>query len=246
MMLCKLLSLFAIAGLSLAAPGCSPSSSSSSVTSSSASSTTTSRSSGNSTSSGNGDVTVTIKNSCSSKLHVYKLANGGDTDQETTDIVAGSSHDFKVDSQWAGRFWACKDGQRDCAKSGCVSLAEFLFNGFGGSDFYDISFVDGFNLPLDISPHGGSGKCGSPSCSKLPSCPKELQTKSGECRSACAAFGTPEYCCTGAYNSPAKCKASKFADGFKKACKDAYSYAYDDATSTFGCRTNKYTVTFCP
>ncbi|KAL1925854.1 hypothetical protein VTP01DRAFT_8091, partial [Rhizomucor pusillus] len=161
MMLFKILSLAAIAGVSLAAPASSsssPSSTSSSVTSSSSSSSSAGpshSSSGNSTSSGGngggGGVTVTVKNSCGSGLKVYKLTNGGGK-QESTEVGAGSSHDFQVDSNWSGRFWGCKDGS-DCGNYGsAVSLAEFLFKGYGGQDFYDISFVDGFNLPLDISP----------------------------------------------------------------------------------------------
>ncbi|PQP96330.1 thaumatin-like protein 1b [Prunus yedoensis var. nudiflora] len=33
---------------------------------------------------------------------------------------------------------------------------------------------------------------------------------------------------------------------FKAACPKSYSYAYDDATSTFTCTGADYTVTFCP
>ncbi|KAL1934517.1 hypothetical protein VTP01DRAFT_6699 [Rhizomucor pusillus] len=259
MMLFKTLSLVAIAGVSLAAPASSsPSPTSSSVTSSHFFSSSSSSSysagpshssSGNSTSSGGngggGDVTVTVKNNCGSGLKVYKLTNSAGK-QESTNVGAGSSHDFQVDSNWSGRFWGCKDGN-DCGNYGsAVSLAEFLFKGYGGQDFYDISFVDGFNLPLDISPEGGEGDCGHPSCPSLPSCPKELQTDGGACKSACAAFNNDEYCCRGEYNSPEKCKASEYADKFKSGCKDAYSYAYDDKTSTFGCKAHKYTVTFCP
>ncbi|KAL1926010.1 hypothetical protein VTP01DRAFT_7103 [Rhizomucor pusillus] len=232
MMLFKVLSLAAIAGVSLAAPASSsPSPTSSSVTSSRFSSSSSSSSysagpshssSGNSTSSGGngggGDVTVTVKNSCGSGLKVYKLTNGG-----------GKQESHRRQRRFLARL-----------------PAEFLFKGCGGQDFYDISFVDGFNLPLNISPEGGEGDCGHPSCPSLPSCPKELQTDGGACKSACAAFNNDEYCCRGEYNSPEKCKASEYADKFKSGCKDAYSYAYDDKTSTFGCKAYKYTVTFCP
>ncbi|KAG6704122.1 hypothetical protein I3843_07G115800 [Carya illinoinensis] len=33
---------------------------------------------------------------------------------------------------------------------------------------------------------------------------------------------------------------------FKAACPRSYSYAYDEATSTFTCSGVDYTVTFCP
>ncbi|KAL1931589.1 hypothetical protein VTP01DRAFT_9732 [Rhizomucor pusillus] len=237
MMLFNILSLAAIAGVSLPAPASSsPSPTSSSVTSSYFSSSSSSSSysagpshslSGNSTSSGGngggGEVTVIVKNSRGSGLKVYKLTNGGGK-QESTDVGAGSSHDFQVDSNWSGRFWGCKDGN-DCGNYGsAVSLAEFLFKGYGGQDFYDISFFDGFNLPLDVLPEGGEGDCGHPSVLRFPRAPWNFRPT----------------------EVLARCKASEYADKFKSGCKDAYSYAYDDKTSTFGCKAHKYTVTFCP
>uniref|UniRef100_J3MZK2 Thaumatin-like protein n=1 Tax=Oryza brachyantha TaxID=4533 RepID=J3MZK2_ORYBR len=68
------------------------------------------------------------------------------------------------------------------------------------------------------------------------------------CKSACEAFGTPEYCCSGAFGRPATCQPSAYSQFFKNACPRAYSYAYDDATSTFTCAsgTVDYLVVFCP
>ncbi|CAN1770503.1 Thaumatin-like protein 1a, partial [Linum perenne] len=57
----------------------------------------------------------------------------------------------------------------------------------------------------------------------------------------------PEYCCSGAYASPRKCTPSSYAKLFKSQCPQAYSYAFDDRSSTFTCPTGKdYIVTFCP
>ncbi|KAG2226182.1 hypothetical protein INT45_003327 [Circinella minor] len=217
----KTLSVLVVAGVSLAAPASS-----------------------------SGDVTITIKNSCSSDLHIYKLTNGHGGEKSSQELSAGASNDYKVNGNWAGRFWGCRDGESNCDQYGsAVSLAEFLFKGYEGSDFYDVSFVDGFNLPMSIKADGKAGSgydCGAPTCSTLPSCPKELQTEKGDCMSACAAFKTDEYCCTGDFNDPKKCKASQYAMKFKEGCSDAYSYAYDDAKSTYGCKATKYTLTFCP
>ena len=67
------------------------------------------------------------------------------------------------------------------------------------------------------------------------------------CRSACEAFGTPQYCCSGAYGNPNTCKPSTYSQFFKTACPRAYSYAYDDSTSTFTCAAGtSYAITFCP
>ncbi|KAG4990108.1 hypothetical protein AAZX31_09G003500 [Glycine max] len=62
-----------------------------------------------------------------------------------------------------------------------ASLAEFTLDSQEG-DFYDVSLVDGYNLPVSIFPTGGSRQC----------------------KSACMAFYKPEYCCTGDFNSPKK------------------------------------------
>ncbi|KAF3521148.1 hypothetical protein DY000_02062406, partial [Brassica cretica] len=66
------------------------------------------------------------------------------------------------------------------------------------------------------------------------------------CKSACAAFNAPEFCCTGAHATPQTCSPTHFSAVFKNACPSAYSYAYDDATSTFTCSGANYLITFCP
>ncbi|XP_020262346.1 thaumatin-like protein [Asparagus officinalis] len=83
-------------------------------------------------------------------------------------------------------------------------------------------------------------------------CPSDLKvTQSGSdagvaCKSACEAFGTEEYCCSGAYGNPNTCKPTRYSRLFKNACPRAYSYAYDDGTSTFTCENADYVITFCP
>nr|VDD07176.1 unnamed protein product [Brassica rapa] len=81
-------------------------------------------------------------------------------------------------------------------------------------------------------------------------CPTELSVLSGgsvvACKSACEAFGSPQYCCTGAFNKPETCPPTDYSRIFKAACPKAYSYAYDDATSTFTCANANYSIIFCP
>lgn len=177
---------------------------------------------------------------------------------------------------WSGRFWArtgcvfnpsgsrgnCSTG--DCGGSlGCsgggappVSLAEFTLG--GDRDFYDVSLVDGYNVGVGVSPSprkaGGDGTCRYAGClaDLNARCPAELRVagETGQtvaCRSACAAFGAPEYCCTGAHSSPATCGPTRYSQMFKSACPTAYSYAYDDASSTCTCPAGTdYVITFCP
>ncbi|KAM7472482.1 hypothetical protein LguiA_010665 [Lonicera macranthoides] len=47
------------------------------------------------------------------------------------------------------------------------------------------------------------------------------------------------------FNDPKICEASKYSEIFKVACSNAYSYAYDDATSSYTCRDANYVITFC-
>ena len=116
-------------------------------------------------------------------------------------------------------------------------------------DYYDVSLVDGYNLPMMVDAGGGSGACGSTGCiaDLNQQCPNDLRVGNRVgCKSACEAFQSPEYCCSGAYASPATCKPSVYSQMFKSACPKSYSYAYDDATSTFTCTGADYTITFCP
>ncbi|KAG2319705.1 hypothetical protein Bca52824_012918 [Brassica carinata] len=81
-------------------------------------------------------------------------------------------------------------------------------------------------------------------------CPNELSVRNGgsvvACKSACAAFDKPEFCCTGQFNQPETCPPTDYSRIFKTACPKAYSYAYDDATSTFTCANANYSIIFCP
>lgn len=71
-----------------------------------------------------------------------------------------------------------------------ASLAEITLNGANGDDFYDISLVDGYNLPLSMTPSDGTGTCGAPGCtSNLNSnCPSALQVNN------CASILLPLNC----------------------------------------------------
>ncbi|CAI0435648.1 unnamed protein product [Linum tenue] len=60
-----------------------------------------------------------------------------------------------------------------------------------------------------------------------------------------APAGGQDYC-SGEFGSPDTCKPSRYSEMFKSACPRAYSYAYDDASSTFTCSGADYMITFCP
>ncbi|XP_020256231.1 LOW QUALITY PROTEIN: thaumatin-like protein [Asparagus officinalis] len=114
-------------------------------------------------------------------------------------------------------------------------------NQYAGQDFYDISLVDGFNIPMDFSPT--SGNCHDIRCTAdiNGQCPAELKAPGG-CNNPCTVFKTNEYCCTSG-----GCGPTDYSKFFKQRCPDAYSYPKDDATSTFTCPSGAdYRVVFCP
>ncbi|KAK4842833.1 hypothetical protein QYF36_000626 [Acer negundo] len=223
--------------------------------------------------------TFTFTNKCSYTVWPGMLSGAGTAPLSTTGFTLeqGQSTSLSVPNSWSGRFWGrtfcsqnattnkftcvtgdCGSGTIECSGSGAVppaTLAEFTLNGAGGLDFYDVSLVDGYNLPMLISPQGGTGgNCTITGCSAdlNNACPSDLkvtESSNGDyvaCKSACEAFGDPQYCCSGAYGAPDTCKPSSYSMFFKNACPKAYSYAYDDGTSTFTCAGADYVITFCP
>lgn len=221
-------------------------------------------------------VTFTITNNCPYTIWPATLTGGGSPQLASTgfELATGASSTLDVPTNWSGRMWArtqcsnasgkftcatadCASGQVPCNGAGAIppaSLVEFTLSGSGGQDFYDVSLVDGFNLPVSVAPQGGSAGCRSASCPGNINqvCPAELAVKGSDgsviaCKSACEAFNQPQYCCTGEYGTPDKCQPTKYSKIFKNQCPQAYSYAYDDKSSTFTCATGGgYLVTFCP
>ncbi|KAJ4824496.1 hypothetical protein Tsubulata_026562 [Turnera subulata] len=216
----------------------------------------------------------TLQNQCSSTVWPGTLSgNGAATLGEGGfALTPGSSIQLQAPPGWSGRFWArtgCafdQSGAGKCVTGDCggvlkctgggappVSLVEFtIATNPNEKDFYDVSLVDGYNVALGVKALGGSGDCQSAGCvtDLNVNCPTELRVvDSGSvvaCKSACAQFNTPEFCCTGDHNTPQTCSPTPYSEVFKNACPTAYSYAYDDASSTCTCSGSDYLITFCP
>ncbi|HEY2052906.1 MAG TPA: thaumatin family protein [Solirubrobacterales bacterium] len=184
-------------------------------------------------------------------------------------LPAGGGGAFKVPAGWNARVWGrtgChfNGGNGGCATGDCegryqckgwgeipATLAEFNLDSFAGLDFYDVSMVDGSNLPMYIRViHGQADKsvdangCLSPGeCTSKVRCPKALRVPRGSsdpvgCISPCARFGGNRYCCSGpfaAHCSPARTWPVDYAKVFKRAEPFAYSWSGDDASSVFTC-----------
>lgn len=225
-------------------------------------------------------VTFTFTNNCPFTVWPGTLTGSGKPQLSSTgfELASKASSTLEVPAAWSGRIWArtgcasdatgkftcgtadCGSGQVSCNGAGAAppaSLIELtLASENAGQDFYDVSLVDGFNLPLSLAPQGGgSGNCSSTSCPQNVNavCPLELAVKGSDgssviaCKSACLALNQPQYCCTGDFGTPDKCPPTDYSKIFKTQCPQAYSYAYDDKSSTFTCtgRPN-YAITFCP
>lgn len=223
-------------------------------------------------------VKITVTNNCQYTIWPGVLTSPPQPQLSNTgfELASKASRSIDVPAPWNGRFWArtgcstdgsgrftcatadCGSGQVSCNGNGGAtpaSLVEFEIVANGGQDFYDISLVDGFNLPVSLAPQGGTGDCTAPSCAANvnAACPAVLQVKGSDesvisCKSACIAFGQPQYCCTGdCCNTPEKCPPTDYSRFFKSQCPQAYSYAFDDPTSLFSCFGGpNYSITFCP
>lgn len=229
-----------------------------------------------------GERAFTVINQCAQPVWVAVQSNAGVTPTHVTGYALAQGQNFvlNTNNSWGGRIWgrtacdfnttpSCETGtcgsSLDCNGSGGTppaSWAEFTLNGAAGKDFYDVSLVDGYNLPVQIEPtqglftpdpNQGQYWCGTPTCTSdlLATCPTQLQVLNNQnqviaCKSACLEFGTSQYCCSDANNTSATCPPTSYSEVFKAACPTQYSYAYDDKTSTFTCMSQGYTVTFCP
>jgi hypothetical protein len=186
-------------------------------------------------------------------------------------LAPGASLTFAIPDHWDVRLWArvgCSfdaGGKGQCLSGGCGSfqcgktwgefpstLAEFNLNAWNGMDFYDVSLVEGNNLPMWVNSFGGSSQdkldangCSAAGCTKdaNATCPSALQRVRGgkvvACLSSCLVFKDDKTCCSGAYAPRAQCVPSTWpvdsAAVFKKAEPFAYSYVDDDATSVLTC-----------
>ncbi|XXG85388.1 hypothetical protein AAC387_Pa11g0473 [Persea americana] len=225
--------------------------------------------------SGAKSVTFTFTNKCTYTVWAGTLNNADKPQLAQTgfQLDTGASQTVDAPAGWGGRMWGrtrCTtdaSGKFSCVTGDCggqvpcngaggatpATLVEFTLGTGGSQDFYDTSLVDGFNLPMSITPQGGTGDCRGSGCPADVNaiCPSELRLTAPDgstagCKSACAAFGTDEYCCKGVSNDPNKCKPTNYSMIFKNACPLAYSYAYNDGSSTFTCTGANYLLTFCP
>ncbi|KAJ3982034.1 thaumatin [Lentinula detonsa] len=240
----------------------------------------------------NADRTFTVTNNCDYTvwpgMFTNLLVGTAVPDQANGwEQAAGATVSFTVPDNWtSGRIWGRTEcdfttvqGPTSCATGGCngglvcdastgtgvppATVAEWTLSGAQDLDYYDVSIVDGFNVPIAVTVSDTS--CSTASCpANLNSdCPSDLQVldSSGAvvgCNSACNANldgdqADSANCCTGSHDTAATCPPSGVTDYdfFKDACPDSYVYAYDESSGTalWTCPDSAspgYTLTFCP
>ncbi|KAK7320786.1 hypothetical protein VNO77_30586 [Canavalia gladiata] len=177
---------------------------------------------------------------------------------------------FGPNDSWTGLIWArtgCsgenyKNFQCDIGDCGTntirchhntpkppISLLRLHLNPEGGNSDYKLDLMQGFNLPMQITP------ISSVQCQKIvflrdirQQCPDFLAVYGNErkiaCKSPCFTTGEPKYCCTGAFASPEKCEPNEYTKIIKDVCPQAVSNAFDN--TNFSCiGGTSFMVTFC-
>nr|XP_025625418.1 thaumatin-like protein 1 [Arachis hypogaea] len=131
--------------------------------------------------------TFTLINNCPHTIWPGTLAGSGSPKLSTTGFQLDSGQSVRLTTVpgWSGRICArtgCKfdvtgagkcltgdcGGKLECDGNGAApptSLFEITLDGANGQDFYDVSMVDGYNLPLLALPRGVSGgACNATGC----------------------------------------------------------------------------------
>jgi hypothetical protein len=183
---------------------------------------------------GDGKTTLVFVNGCASRV-TYA---GNDVDDG--ELAPGEVHCVDVgtatDALSAKRYWGYAGSDPG---AGHYSLAEFTFNtDFHDFDWYDISFVDAFNLPMAITPLVRPD-CDALACPAdfLAGCPDVGQFEQGGKVVACV--------------SPERDNGDSAVAQYFEQCDDAYAWSADDQhgtdpSPTHACAGEDFAVTFCP
>lgn len=220
-----------------------------------------------------------IVNNCTQHIWPAFLGNTGQPALHDGGFHLHRGHHavVKAPKWWSGRMWArqgCRfnrTGHGSCLTGDCngqlrcmgagekppATLIELtLGTHISPTHFYDVSVVDGFNLPVSVVAAGAGGAgCRVAACEADLNvcCPSNLAVRRGRgggqvvgCKSACLGMGSDEYCCKGEFGSPQTCKPSAYSRFFKDICPKASTYAFDEPTALDTCMAKEYIITFCP
>ncbi|CAI9784540.1 unnamed protein product [Fraxinus pennsylvanica] len=200
-------------------------------------------------------IIITVRNNCPYTIWPAAVPGGGRR------LDSGQTWTLGYPTEKLVKIWArtnCtfdSSGRGNCLTGDCRGLlgckelgappatfAEYGLNSWANKDYYDISVMKGFNVPISMTPtSNGCNK--SVGCTRdiTAQCPNELKTPGG-CHNPCTVFKTNEYCC-----GVGRCQPTNFSRFFKIRCRDAFTYPQDDPTSISTCPAGtSYSVVFCP
>lgn len=141
---------------------------------------------------------ITVTNACSYNVWVAQQANSGfsvlsgNGVDNTGNLASGQTASYTIpDGGWGGRFWPktgcdssgnnCEAGSSipPCPSDGCEppsdTKVEFFYYPLSdpGTPYYDISLVDGYSIPIRITPSQIGGACVETVCSvSVDNCPQ--------------------------------------------------------------------------
>ena len=212
-----------------------------------------------------------IENQCTYKTWTFTLPQSTLPGGVPLELDPGQAVVLGWANTFSGRIWprtGCTGtgGNLTCVQgNGPDTLAEFTLTAGMASDWYDVSLVDGFSLPVGIiqldAPWGldptyvpggplpmDVQECGSPVCAVdlNPGCPAAQQLKSAD--------GTVWGCKNG-QSANGGHGATPVTSYLKAGCPTSYTYAFDDPQSLFLCKSaaqnngvgaKDYKVIYCP
>jgi hypothetical protein len=174
----------------------------------------------------------------------------------------GQSFAAGVDNGWSGRVWGRFECTTTMGKLTCAddpfpsTLAELTLTKTPGTglDFYDVSLVDGFDLPMALIAVGFMAdpahpySCGAPTCSMdlRPQCAAPFRDVDASMQTIVCANDACKVIGKNNPTDPSCIYPNQYTEFFKTSCPQAYSYPSDDPTSTFTCKGKDYHVVFCP
>lgn len=185
--------------------------------------------------------TLRVRNNCGQRLLIQNHGcNIGDFTLEH-----GQSRTFSANygAVPPPRIWANRcDSQNNCETrggNGQQSLAELNWNANNGESFYDVSFVDAYNVPITMSPFqpGDPAECTRISCKAINRsyCPGNPIRRNGRILSCV---------------NPNRDAQTSYSNYLNTVCPDVYAWSRDDlrrpSPQRFKCRRNSgYEIVFC-
>lgn len=182
---------------------------------------------------------IEVKNNCGQRIFVK---NAG-SNQGPFNLEHGQSRNFQLKRDASSRVWAhigCDTNGNNCdTTEGYVSLAEMKWDdsrGMIGFTWYDISQVDGYNLPITMQPYNpaAGGNCKTVSCNfNINECPAESRVFNKNRLVGC--------------RNKNRDGITEYSRKMKARCPGVYTWSKDDKDGMRACQpgNNGLKVIFC-